>query len=463
MWREFDTVMRRTAIVLLGAMGFSLLLVYLLFVNQRNASLHDQQTNHLAEILASAVHVVEASPPASRKDLVRQLKFSRTHLEIGDGPIVAHHDQTDEEGDLSDQLKIDLVNHDVRVVKITNPENVPEDASNRLLSGKTLLSSTDYRHIPTREAHSIYWMSIQMADGTWLNGFIPIRPPGSFFQHTHVISQILLSMVLLALTAMWAVSWLSKPIKHLSEAAERLGRDIASPGAQETGPKEFRQAAHSFNVMRDRICRLVEDRTQMLAAISHDLRTPITRLRLRMEFVEESPERVRMLEDLDEMERMISATMIFARDTVPNEDRQSVDIASLVQGAAADFSDMGADITYNGPESLNIKIHALAMKRAVVNLIDNAQKYGGSVTVVLSKTAEDIELVIDDAGPGIPPEYRELVFSPFVRLEKSRNRDTGGNGLGLSIARAAIRAHGGDIVLGDSPTQGLRVTVTLPI
>ncbi|MBI5165852.1 MAG: two-component sensor histidine kinase, partial [Magnetospirillum sp.] len=218
----------------------------------------------------------------------------------------------------------------------------------------------------------------------------------------------------------------------------------------------------AFNRMQARIRRFVDDRTQMLAAISHDLRTPITRLKLRAEFVEDDEQRTRMLADLDEMERMIAATLAFARDDAAREERRPVDLAALAHGLIEDAAAAGAAATSGGLDSLVMDSRPMACKRALANLIDNAVKYGGHVALTVEADAGEARFLIDDGGPGIPEADRERVFAPFVRLESSRNRDTGGSGLGLSVARAAIRAQGGDIRFGDRPGGGLRVTVTLP-
>nr|CAM74129.1 ATP-binding region, ATPase-like:Histidine kinase, HAMP region:Histidine kinase A, N-terminal [Magnetospirillum gryphiswaldense MSR-1] len=210
--------------------------------------------------------------------------------------------------------------------------------------------------------------------------------------------------------------------------------------------------------MQDRIRRFVDDRTQMLAAISHDLRTPITRMRLRAEFVEDDEQRAKMLADLEEMEHMIAATLAFARDDATREERKPVDVADLVRDLAEDVG-----IAYDGPQSLVAPARPLALKRAVANILDNARKYGGDARVNLSCDSGLLTICVDDSGPGIAEADQEKVFAPFIRLETSRNRDTGGTGLGLAVARAAIRAHGGDIILKNRPEGGLRVILSFPV
>lgn len=263
--------------------------------------------------------------------------------------------------------------------------------------------------------------------------------------------------------AWWGVQRATRPLSVFAHAAERLGVDVNAEPLPEGGPSEVRRATHAFNTMQKRIQRFIQDRTQMLAAISHDLRTPITRLRLRAEFVDDDVQREKMLNDLEEMESMIGSTLTFARDDAANEPVASVDVAAIVASSCGDHSAAGRDVTYSGPDSLELMARPLAFKRAINNFVDNAVKYGKSAHVSLEPGYEELAIYIDDHGPGIPPAERERVFAPFTRLESSRSRETGGTGLGLTIARNAIRSMGGDVELSNRPEGGLRVTVTLPM
>jgi signal transduction histidine kinase len=208
--------------------------------------------------------------------------------------------------------------------------------------------------------------------------------------------------------------------------------------------------------------RFVHDRTQMLAAISHDLRTPLTRMRLRAEFVEDEVQRDKMLHDIREMESMIAETLAFARDDVTSEAHREEDLDELLDTLCASLCETGPKIDYAAIGPVLIRCRPMALKRAFANLLENATKYGGQAHVVLRETPGHVVVEIDDEGSGIPPEMLEPVFQPFFRLESSRNRDTGGVGLGLSVARTIIRGHGGDITLANRPEGGLRATVTLP-
>ncbi|RYI99163.1 MAG: HAMP domain-containing protein [Acetobacteraceae bacterium] len=271
------------------------------------------------------------------------------------------------------------------------------------------------------------------------------------------------------LLILWAVRRLTRPVRALAEAAERLGRDVNAPPMPEAGPTEVAKAAHAFNTMAERIRRFVGDRTQMLAAIGHDLRTPITRLRLRAEFMDDDEQRRKMLSDLDEMEAMVAATLAFARDDSAGEPTAPLDLAALcrtVLDEAADARpDLAEAIGYEGPERLVVQARPVALKRALANLIGNALAYGGAARLVLTAPeapGRPVRLAVEDNGPGIPPESLEAVFQPFRRLEASRNRETGGTGLGLPIARNILRAHGGDVVLRNRPGGGLVALANLP-
>jgi signal transduction histidine kinase len=266
----------------------------------------------------------------------------------------------------------------------------------------------------------------------------------------------------LSLIVTLMVRRITRPMAELAAAAERLGRGETVPAIAERGPLDTRQTMRAFNRMRGRLQRFVQDRTRMLAAISHDLRTPITTLRLRAEFVDDEETRAKILETLDEMQHMIEATLAFAREEAAAEDTRTVDLAALVESVAADFADLGQEVVFSGPERLAYACRPIGLKRAVRNLIENALVYGERARVALEPGALAVRIVIEDDGPGIPEADFERVFAPFVRLEESRSRETGGIGLGMAIARSIVRGHGGDIELANREQGGLRVVISLP-
>jgi signal transduction histidine kinase len=309
-------------------------------------------------------------------------------------------------------------------------------------------------------------VGLRLPDGKWLNAILDL-PPLRPWHSLNFLSAFLMMTVTAAVLTLWAVRRLIAPVSTLAAAAEALGRDVNAPPLPETGPTEVATAARAFNTMAERIRRFVQDRTFMLTAIGHDLRTPITRLKLRAEFLEDDEQRGKMLADLDELEAMVSSTLAFGRDVAADEPVVAVDLPELartVLDETADARPESADkLDYTGPDHLTVRVRSLAMKRALSNLVLNALTYGGSAHVRLATPdAGQLTLLVEDDGPGIPPTELDTVFQPFHRVETSRNRETGGSGLGLTIARNILRAHGGDVVLENREGGGVRATVTLP-
>ncbi len=293
-----------------------------------------------------------------------------------------------------------------------------------------------------------------LGDGSWLSLEASEWRTLPFPLIDFLIRVVPISTVCLLLS-LWVIRGFMRPITRLAAAAERLGIDGDVSILQETGAPEMRAAARAFNEMQLRLRRLIDDRTQMLAAISHDLKTPITRLRLRAEFIEEPALQEKMLADLAEMEAIVASTLAFARSDARSEGSEAVDLADMLQSLAEARADSGAAVGYEGPAHLTIRARPVALRRALSNLIDNAIKYGTSAQIALRLEERQAVVEIADEGPGIAAEQMELVFRPYYRLEGSRSRETGGVGLGLSIARAVIRAEGGEIALANRPEGGL--------
>ena len=257
--------------------------------------------------------------------------------------------------------------------------------------------------------------------------------------------------------------YVTASLRSFAAAADRVGRDLGATPLTEAGPAEVRSVVRAFNLMQMRLRRFVSDRTQMLAAISHDLMTPISRLRLRTEMLRPSVERARMLSDLALMERIVSTTLDFAREDVTAERRQRLDLGSLVQAVCDEFADGGGAVTYEGPDYVEITAAPIALARAVRNVVENAIKYAGGCAVRLTIANAVAQIVVADDGPGIPTSELEQVFEPFYRLDRARTGEQGGSGLGLAIARGVLRAHGGDVTLANNRAGGLRATLSLPL
>ncbi|MEL7525613.1 MAG: ATP-binding protein [Pseudomonadota bacterium] len=303
-------------------------------------------------------------------------------------------------------------------------------------------------------------LSIQMTDGRWLNVATSYRPPpGAYIP---LLVQLGITSVLTVLIIGFAVRRVTRPLKTLSASAERFGRGEELEPLDPSGPREVRALTSSFNDMQDRLTRFVKDRTRMLAAISHDLRTPITSLRIRAEFIDDDENREKMIETLDEMAAMTEATLRFARDEAHAEGAEETDLGAMLESLAGDQQDLGHDCSVTLDHPVMLSCRPVALKRALRNLIENGIRYGGNVSIEAQKGDGEIVIRVTDTGPGIPEDRLKDVFEPFVRLEESRSEETGGIGLGLAISRSIIHAHGGTITLQNGQEDGLVAEVKLP-
>lgn len=271
-----------------------------------------------------------------------------------------------------------------------------------------------------------------------------------------------LTLAALLLPALWLAHRLALRIRAFAEAADRFGRNSDAPQLPEEGPYELRQAAGAFNRMQARIQRLVGDRTMMMAAVSHDLRTPLARVRFRIADLEPQV-RDAISEDIQQMDEMISQMLSFTRDALPGAERRRFDLSALAQSLVDDLADSGAEATFAGPDKLTVEANLTAVRRILSNLLDNALKYAGHARLELQVRNDLVLAIVEDGGPGVPPGMEEAIFEPFRRLEPSRNRKTGGVGLGLAIARNLARSHGGDVVLEPAEAGGARFVFSLPI
>ena len=302
-------------------------------------------------------------------------------------------------------------------------------------------------------------ISVQLNNDLWLN-LRASAPKPPKLATGHILLFMGISMLLVIVVLMIMMRRITQPLKRLTSAAQRLGIGEQVEPLPEKGPKDIRETIRSFNQMNNRLQRFVSDRTRMLAALSHDLRTPITTLRLRVELMPDSPDRDQLLSTLDEMQQMSEATLAFMRQASDTEATRKVELNAMLDSLCEDYVELGRDVQYTETDETIISCRPVSMKRALRNLIDNAVKYGDQARVSLNTQDDKVRIVIEDNGPGIPEDRMDKVFEPFFRLEESRNRDTGGIGLGMAIARNIIRNHGGDIQL-ENTGAGLKVVINL--
>ncbi len=304
-------------------------------------------------------------------------------------------------------------------------------------------------------------LNVQLRDGTALAMETDLTSLGE--EEPPLWLHHLIVLIVISAFSFVAVNWVSRPLQALANAAEELGRDIHIPPLDEDGgPIEVMRATRAFNSMQARLIRHIKDRTQLLAAISHDLKTPITRLRLRTELLGNSDIQARFQHDLDEMESMVMVTLDFMRGVDQQEPFQPVDMMTLLESIQADAQEMGGAIDIHGTMQSPYLGKPTALKRCITNLVDNALKYGQCASLLVEDSADCCTLRIVDQGAGIPSDQLENVLLPYYRLESSRNRDTGGTGLGLSIAQDIAQVHGGNLSLNNLPNGGLEAVLTLP-
>ena len=456
-----------TAIVLINV---SSLFFYMVFHDETAVAAAASQAGDQIIVMK---RLMERAQRENQSELVERLSSPLMNLRITSSPIVVQSDNQFASQVVLDKLQKEFpMGTDIRVdssIDLRGFEGAAETVippSEGIIGlfhkgGQRVLALHD--GLPAIDA-ALFNISIKTPDmnDAWFNARVVLNLGVPKGEYAPFIWLIALSVIIGAV-AWWGVHKTTKPLSVFASAAERLGMDVHAEPLPESGPSEVVRAAHAFNTMQMRIKRFIKDRTQMLAAISHDLRTPITRLRLRAEFIDDDAQRTKILSDLDEMEAMIAATLTFARDDAATEKSESVDVAAVIAAVCSDQRAAGRDVSYNGPDSLGFIARDLALKRAIYNFIDNGVKYGKCARVNLSTSDRELLILIDDDGPGIPLADRERVFAPFIRLESSRSRETGGAGLGLTIARNAVRSMGGDVEIFNRPEGGLRVRVTLPI
>ena len=315
-----------------------------------------------------------------------------------------------------------------------------------------------------REEHFLvapFDVGIRQPDGRWA----VIRPQPAFGLdpwQTRIALWFVISALVMAPVAYVFARRLSTPIKLFAEAAERLGRDPRAEPLEVSGPAEVGVAVRAFNDMQARLRRYVEDRTAMVAAIAHDLRTPLTRLRFRIESLPDD-QKAKMSADIDQMEEMISAALTFVRDASRPGERTPLELSSLLESLCDERAETGASTEVESGEKVVLEGDPMALRRLFSNLLENAVKFGGRARARVFRDASNAFVEIEDDGPGIPPSDREKVFEPFYRREPSRSRQTGGIGLGLAVVRSIARGHGGDVDLVNRAGGGLTARVQLPL
>ncbi len=435
-----------------------------------------------ARRMTDSILLLETVKQEERAELLRRLKLQG---ELFPGPPVLPPPPSEFKAEASQLLRLYL---NLQLEEIRNPEialqrregeiqtppNGPALATIHALRMPTAwkgIKASVYRTLgmkPKKEGTACeVTAAMPLEDGTWVmfTDKISHLPAVPSFPITAIIL-VELFFVGISVLAFWLIA---RPLRRLAEAADKLGRDLpGTPPLEECGPREVREATKAFNRMQRRIRDFIADRESTLAAVSHDLRTPLTRMRLRVECLDENT-RQQLQKDMNELQRLMDTTIDLARGC-SSEEQAPLDMAALLESLEEDRQDMGQNVSIVDPGKLEalapLQARPLSVKRCLDNVLDNAVRYGGldgspaRVEIDVEDKPDKLTVIIRDHGPGIPEEYREKVFQPFYRLEPSRNRNTGGNGLGLAIVRTMIRQHGGDITLDNAPDGGLVVRIS---
>jgi len=459
----------RLTLVLLVGLVLAQLLSASILLRDRGQTLYRSVRADLVERTAGIVRLLDALAPVERRRLLPLLSTPETRIRLTDAPADAQPTGVEEDSvtvAVERALRERLPAHqEVRVALwdaalAERPSPGMAAMHRRHMMGHEDPGPWAYLRGVAISAGG-FLIQARLDDGSWVQ--FERRIPDSLFDRpTRLLLTLAVLLVSVVVLALLAVRWVVRPLRALRQAAEELGRDIRRAPLPDTGPLEVRETARAFNTMQQRIRSFVEDRSRILAAISHDLKTPLTRLRLRSDLLEDEDLRDRIHADLDDMETMVSATLDFMRSSEGHEESRQLDLTALLESIRDDARDAGWNVSLTGAVTAPIRARPMALKRCITNLVENGVRYGGEVEVVVEDDGRQVRIDVQDRGPGIPSELTDKVFDPFFRIESSRARHTGGTGLGLGIARNIARAHGGDLTLHDRDGGGLRAELTLP-
>jgi len=458
--RWWDSIAATIAITVIVAMvlGFGLRtavtsgLPYLGLPTERVAAGNNLRLREqLPGKVAALIDILNKAPDATRDAIIAAVERPAFQIEILDAPIPNL---------MNGSYPSTILLHREIITTITNPRPV--------IVAERFSPADQPASIQGRGPKKDLLIETSLADGKWVLFTSRLMPPpvtdpvADRFSRISLTVWLILTVLLGLLLSVLAARRVTGPLSELATAAEQLGGSGDAPSITPNGPQEVQRTIKAFNRMQERLRRFDDDRTRMIAAMYHDLRTPLTRLRLRVELVEDPEQQQRMFAEIDHVGAMIDSILSFVREDAKREPRSLVDLSALIEGICEDAADAGQPVTFSGPRGITIHCRPTALRRAFSNIIDNALKYGQKAEVSLAPEAEYVVITVEDEGPGILRSEREKVFEPFYRLESSRNSDTGGVGLGLSVTRSIIREHGGDIELANRKGGGLSVRAELP-
>lgn len=457
------------ALLLILVLLVAQVITIVILAGERQGALRSASLEHVLQRVADGYTLADTTDPERQERILRALSSPTLRLSIDPAPYLTEDQSSDMRRRLAEELGLPMAQ--VRTAMEADGDDCLRDRDDHRDRERhddeddehheyEEHRDDDDHHDERHECPPVLGVSLALSSGQWFNA--RARPPApSWLWLKATLTSVGITAVLLTLTLLLAVRRILRPMNELSLAAHAFGRG-EKVRVPEKGPEDVREVTRAFNQMQDQVGRAQEDRARLLAALAHDLRTPITSMRLRVEMLPEGEDRDRLLDSLREMQHLAEATLDFIRGTTTEQHRR-YDLATLLDSLCGDLQEMGLAVHCDDSPRCVLQGQPEAVKRALRNLIENAVNYGDQAEVTLATTDTEAVVTIVDQGSGILEADRERVFEPFYRLEHSRSRETGGAGLGLAIARTLIRGMGGDIRLGAGPGgQGLQVSVTLP-
>lgn len=461
MRRSAATSLRRQLVLLiLGALVLAQLVSLFLFVDERSLAVRAAMGMEAAGRAANVARLIEEAPPSLHLSILRAADSPLVRFDVAPTPAVALHDHTTSgrvvnrirallDDEAGREVRLDLQNVEAGFPPIPGLPRGMAEMHQRMVHGG--VAAIEMK------------LSIALSSGDWLNVATQFQRPPIQWHWPTALSFALTAAFLLAAALWFMLTRLTGPLSRLAGAAERLGRGERVAELTPAGPSEVRELTEAFNRMQGRLTRFVSDRTRLMAALGHDLRSPLTAMRVRAEMVEDDETRDRLIATVGEMQEMVDETLAFARGMATSEAYETCELSTFLRTLCYDMAETGQRVTLCVEPGLWARLRPTALRRALRNVIDNAVRYGRGAQVVLMPAGDHARLTVTDNGPGIPSGDLERVFDPFVRLETSRSRETGGVGLGLAIARTVVQGHGGNIELANGPVGGLIATITLPL
>ena len=457
----------RLVLILLCGFVFAQLVTVYLNLSERDQLLYRASGMQMAQRIADVSKLLDSVSPGDRRRIVSTFNAPPLAISLDRPPMAP--DRAPPAADIRLSMFATVLGYalgegmQVLVVKAAEVPARYRQRAQRTAPGMPMMQhpTTDGAMQMMHPESVFFEVQVALRDGAVVTFESLVSPEAAGMPLRFALTLLVLLATVVALSLV-AVRWVTGPLSALATAAEKLGEDINRPPLPETGPLEARRAARAFNTMQGRLSRFIADRTRIFTAMSHDLKTPITRLRLRTELLDDEALRTKFSKDLEEMEAMVAHTLDFMRDASASERVQRVDFMALLESLQTDYQDTGNAVEIEGRIERPYSGRPLTLRRCLTNLVDNAIRYGKRATLRAEEGADRVTIRVLDEGPGISEQDLEHAFEPFVRGESSRSRETGGTGLGLGIARNIARTHGGDLILKNRPGGGLEAILRLP-